>query len=244
MMIVFAQHACAAVLILEGSAPKPPVVATPAPQDEPPLPASPGISLKPVTGPAAATTPAPAIETPAPAIEPSLPAASADLLDNKVANSAEVSVEMIPGQTVSVGSEVSFRVTCKKAGYLVLVDVDATGHLAQIYPNPASLTRTNRPNGNYIKPGGTLTVPLANDPYAGVKYVVSPPNGQAMIVAILSAHPVQILDLPDLPPNTKDKSDVLVFLSKWTIELRIPDDDSKQLRETKWSFNAKSYTIR
>ena len=152
-------------------------------------------------------------------------------------------MEMMPGQTVSVGSRVSFRVTSKKAGYLVLVDVDATGHLTQIYPNTASLVRTSRPNGNYIKPGGTVTIPLATDPYAGgVQYVVTPPNGQAMIVAILSAQPVQILDLPDVPPDISGQSAMLAYLAKWTSELRIPDDSSR-LREARWSFNAKSYTI-
>jgi hypothetical protein len=249
-MMVFAQHAFAAVLILDGSASPPPapppVSSTPdrvAPRDEPlaPVqsgpspPSSPGESriLSPSAVPAAAPPPA----------APLAPrAALTDLGTAKVANSAEVSVEMMPGQTVSVGSRVSFRVTSKKAGYLVLVDVDATGQLTQIYPNTASLTRTSRANGNYIKPGGTLTIPLATDPYAGIQYVVSPPNGQAMIVAILSAQPVQILDLPDVPPDVKDKSEMLVFLAKWTNELRIPDDTS-QLREARWSFNAKSYII-
>jgi hypothetical protein len=253
IMTLFAQHAFTAVLILDGSAPPPspappPAVSAPsaaAPQEElppptpsnPTLPPSPGDSgiPNPGTGPAAVAIP----ET---TIPPSPSTLSADIGTAKVSNSAEVSVEMMPGQTVSVGSQVSFRVTSKKAGYLVLVDVDATGHLTQIYPNTASLTRTNRPNGNYIKPGGTLAIPLATDPYAGVQYVVSPPNGQAMIVAILSAQPVQILDLPDVPPEIKDKSDMLVFLSKWTDKLRIPDDSS-QLRETSWSLNAKTYTI-
>lgn len=149
---------------------------------------------------------------------------------------------MMPGQTVAIGSRVSFRVTSKKAGYLVLVDVDATGHLTQIYPYTASLMKTSRANGNYIKPGGTLTIPLASDPYAGIQYVVSPPNGQAMIVAVLSAQPVQILDLPDVPQEIKDRSEILPYLSKWMNELRIPDGES-QLREAKWSLNAKPYTI-
>jgi len=87
-----------------------------------------------------------------------------------------------------------------------------------------------------------LTIPLATDPYAGIRYVVSPPNGQAMIVAVLSAQPVQILDLPDVPTDIKEKSAMLAYLAKWMNELRIPDDAS-QLREAKWSFNAKSYTI-
>lgn len=251
-MMVFAQHAFAAVLILDGSASPPPapppVTSMPdraAPRDEPLAPVQSGPSLPTSPGesgilsPSAVPTAAP---PPAAPLAPTSPASLTNLGTAKVANSAEVSVEMMPGQTVSVGSRVSFRVTSKKAGYLVLVDVDATGHLTQIYPYAASLARTTRPNGNYIKPGGTLTIPLATDPYAGIQYVVSPPNGQAMIVAILSAQPVQILDLPDVPPDVKDKSEMLVFLAKWTNELRIPDDAS-QLREARWSFNAKPYII-
>jgi uncharacterized protein DUF4384 len=150
---------------------------------------------------------------------------------------------MLPGQTVSVGSTVSFKISSKKPGYLVLVDVDATGHLTQIYPLTTSLTRTNRANANYVKPGSPFTIPLATDPYAGVRYVVSPPNGRAMIVGILSALPVQILDLPDIPADLVDKPDkILSFLSKRAGELRIPDSDN-QLREAHWSFDAKPYVI-
>jgi hypothetical protein len=254
-MMMVAQQAFAAVLILEGapspSAALPPAISAPA-QDEPPAPAQskPSLPTSPTESGILTPAPAPADAAPPAAAAPpavvtvrSSPPAPVDLGTAKVANSAEVSVEMMPGQTVSVGSRVSFRVTSKKAGYLVLVDVDATGHLTQIYPNTASLARTSRPNGNYIKPGGTMTIPLATDPYAGgVQYVVTPPNGQAMIVAILSAQPVQILDLPDVPPDVNGQSAMLAFLSKWTSELRIPDDSS-QLREARWSFNAKSYTI-
>ena len=244
-MTIIAQQVCAAVLILDATtSPSPSVTSVPEkanPQDEPsgsaqsipPMLTSPGI-LNPENDPAVAA--------PAAAMTPS-PAVPSDLDTEKVANPAEVKVEMMPGQTVSVGSRVSFRVTSKKAGYLVLVDVDATGHLTQIYPNTASLVRNTRPNGNYIKPGGKLTIPLASDPYGAVEYVVSPPNGQAMIVAILSAQSVQILDLPDVPPEAKNQSDKLAFLARWTSELRIPDDATNQLREARWSFNAKSYTI-
>jgi hypothetical protein len=244
-MMIVAQQAFAAVLILEGapspSAALPPATLAPA-QDVPPAPAQSTRSPPTENGILTPATAPPAAAPPAAVTAPSSPA-PVDLGTAKVANSAEVSVEMMPGQTVSIGSRVSFRVSSKKAGYLVLVDVDATGHLTQIYPSTAALVRTSRPNGNYIKPGGTLTVPLATDPYAGaVQYVVTPPNGQAMIVAILSAQPVQILDLPDVPPDIKDQLGMLAFLSKWTSELRIPDDSS-QLREARWSFNAKSYTI-
>jgi hypothetical protein len=172
--------------------------------------------------------------SPAPAIDPRQLAAS---------NPAELALEMLPGTVVNVGSFVSFKVTTKKAGYVVLFDVDPTGHLTQIYPNTASLTRTSRANGNYVKAGGKLTIPLAGDPYAGIKYVVSPPSGRAMIIGILSTLPVQILDLPDVPSEMTDQPNlVLSYLLKQTNKLRIPDSDN-HLREDRWSFDAKSYTI-
>jgi hypothetical protein len=245
-IVAFAQQALAAVIILDESAvpsspaPQPTTSSPPKTSEEAPsppqsTPKSP--AEKAILKPADAPTPPATVE-----VTPSLQARPSDLGAVKIANSAEVSVEMMPGQTVSVGSKVSFRVTTKKAGYLVLVDVDVTGHLTQIYPNTAFLLRGTRPNGNYIKPGGTLMIPSPSDPKAGIQYVVSPPTGQAMIVAILSAQPVQMLDLPDVPLDAKEPAEVLAYLSKWTSELRIPDDAS-HLQEARWSFNSKPYRI-
>ena len=248
-IVAFAQQAFAAVIILDESAVPP----SPAPQSTtssparskptseeapvPPqsIPANPAekATLKPTVAPVPSAT----VD-----VTPSLQGRPSDHGTAKIANYAEVSVEMMPGQTVSVGSKVSFRVTSKKAGYLVLVDVDVTGRLTQIYPNTASLLRGTRPNGNYIKPGGTLMIPSPSDPKAGIQYVVSPPTVQAMIVAILSAQPVQMLDLPDVPLDAKETADVLAYLSKWASELRIPDD-ANHLQEARWSFNSKPYRI-
>ncbi len=198
--------------------------------------------LSPASEPAA---PAQQIMT-APPIAPASPIFSPDG-DNagpiKVANPAEISVEMLPGQTVSIGSRVSFRISSKKAGYLVLVDIDANGKLTQIYPNTASLIRVPRPNANYLKPGTPLLIPSAADPYGGVEYVVSPPAGKAMIVAILSEQPVQILDLPDIPEGMRGQAAALNYLTKWTGELRIPESATGRLREARWSFDAKFYAI-
>src|SRR5215475_5400906 len=44
-----------------------------------------------------------------------------------IPNTANVSLQMAPGQSVSVGTKVSFRVTTRKAGYLLLVDIDPGG---------------------------------------------------------------------------------------------------------------------
>src|ERR1700694_2126844 len=124
-----------------------------------------------------------------PIISPSTPPKSVNSanLDTqspiKIANTAELSVEMLPGKSVSIGSQVSFRIKSKKAGYVVLIDIDANGKLTQIFPNVASLTRNFRPNDNYINPGAPLLVPnLASA--EGVAYVVPPPAGNAMVVAM------------------------------------------------------------
>ncbi len=161
----------------------------------------------------------------------------------KIANSAELSVEMTPGGTVSIGSRVSFRITSKKAGYVVLVDVDATGKLRQIYPNFVSPARNPRPNANSIKPGVPLLIPSAADALGGVAYVVSPPVGNAMVVAIWSEQAVQVLDLPDVPVDVTSQNAALDFLAKRANELRIPDARSGRLREANWSFDAKFYAI-
>ena len=249
--------ASAAVLILEGgvpaqstASPSPPAAAPdvpgpaqappdsrlpPAPSTASPSATTPGAPLAPVA--AAPATPAPTATVPPPPSAPALKSAELP------ANPAELSLEMLPSQTVNIGTFVSFKVSSKRAGYLVLIDVDASGHLTQIYPNTASLTRTSSVNANYIRAGSTRTIPLAGDPYASVRYVVSPPNGPAMVVGILSASPVQLLDLPDVPAEMIDRpSSVLAYLSQRTGELRIPDE-SNQLKQARWSFNAKPYVI-
>jgi len=162
----------------------------------------------------------------------------------KLANSAELSVEMIPGGTVSIGSRVSFRITSKKAGYVVLVDVDATGKLRQIYPNALSPARSTRSNANAIKPGVPLLIPSAADALGGVVYMVSPPVGSAMVLAIWSEQAVQLVDLPDIPVEVTGQNEALDYLTKRANELRIPDTRSGRLREANWSFDAKFYAIR
>ena len=182
-----------------------------------------------------------------PIISPSTPpksvnSANLDTQSPIIANTAELSVEMLPGKSVSIGSQVSFRIKSKKAGYVVLIDIDANGKLTQIFPNVASLTRNFRPNANYIKPGAPLLVPnLANA--EGIAYVVSPPAGNAMVVAMWSEQAVQILDLPDIPPEMAGQDEALNYLAKWASQLRIPESTTNRLHEAKWSFDAKTYSI-
>lgn len=238
-----------AVTILDGAplaAPAVPLPAAPVPDSSEPPPPPADKPSSPAPAPPAQSTPK--IETMtvpsiAPAPLPDVPRKGGPA-PVKLANSAELAVEMTPGGTVSIGSRVSFRITSKKAGYIVLVDVDATGKLTQIYPNLVSPARSPRSNVNAIKPGVPLLIPSAADALGGVAYLVSPPVGSAMVIAIWSEQAVQSLDLPDIPIDVKSQADALDYLTKRAGELRIPDARSGRLREANWSFDAKFYAIR
>jgi hypothetical protein len=211
----------------------------------------------------AAPPPAPATLTPAPASPPAshaaLPPTPTDIAPRlspaelqalsksiKVANPAELSIEILPGLDIVVDSQVSFRIFTKKPGYLILVDVDPTGKLTQIYPNPLSLLSagTVRATSNFVRPGKPLQIPNQNASLAGFEFVAKPPLGTAMVVAILSDLPVQIIDLPDLPTGLAGQTSAVDHLAKLANDLRIPKERDGRLQVARWSFDAKFYSIR
>jgi uncharacterized protein DUF4384 len=165
----------------------------------------------------------------------------------KIPNTAGLAMQILPGPDIAVGSQVSFQISSKKAGYLILVDVDATGKLAQIYPNPMSLTGAGgvRENSNFLRPGKPFRIPERTSLYSGFEFIASPPSGTAMVVAILSDRPVQRIDLPDVPVSLLGRASAVEYLAKLANELRIPDASGNgRLEEARWSFDAKFYAIR
>jgi hypothetical protein len=236
--------------LLEAPAPTlPPLVAPPSSNPTPlvaapppvPAPTPPAAVLAPPAAPAAPTRIA------VPSAAPPEPLDFGALQSNiKVANSAEVSIDILPGPDITVGSHVSFRISTKKPGYLILVDVDSTGKLTQIYPNSISLMANSaaRQNANYVRPGKPVQIPNPADPYAGFEFVASAPFGTAMVVAILSDRPVHLVDLPDIPTSMTGQASAVAFLTKLASDLRIPEGDGGRLQEARWSFDAKFYAIR
>jgi hypothetical protein len=164
----------------------------------------------------------------------------------RIENSAGVTLDIHPGPEVQVGGKVTFRVAAKKPGYLILVDVDAAGRVTQIFPNRASLLKIgSRENLNLIKPGRAMTIPEAGNAYAGFEFVVAPPTGTAMVVAILSDRPVQMLDLPDVPAEVAGQPEALNYISDAARNLRIASaQESRGLLEARWSFDAKLYVVK
>ncbi len=165
----------------------------------------------------------------------------------KIPNAAGLSMQILPGPDIVAGSQVSFQISSKKAGYLILVDVDATGKLVQIYPNPMSLMAPSgvREQSNYLRPGKALQIPDRQSPYSGFEFVASPPTGTAMVIALLSDRPVQLVDLPDVPGSLLGNASAVDYLTKLANELRIPNAaGNDRLDEAHWSFDVKFYAIR
>jgi hypothetical protein len=159
-------------------------------------------------------------------------------------NTAGVSLRMSPGQSVSVGTKVSFRVTAKKSGYLLLVDIDANGNMSQIFPSPEILAQSQEAATNLIKPGEELLIPNSAAKQRGFEYVISPPTGEATIVAILSDRRIQIIDLPDKVQEPRSEAGTISSLTRWTSGLRVPDPGTGKLQPSNWSFDIKQYSIR
>jgi Domain of unknown function (DUF4384) len=167
--------------------------------------------------------------------------------ETKIPNTAGLSLRILPGADIAIGTEVSFQVSSQKAGYLILIDVDASGKLVQIYPTPMSLLAPGgaRENSNYLRHGKGLQIPDRQNPYSGFELIASPPAGTAMVVALLSERPVQLVDLPDVPSSLLGSNSMADYLIKIANELRIPNrTGNDQLQEAHWSFDVKFYVIR
>jgi hypothetical protein len=162
-----------------------------------------------------------------------------------IANDADVTLQILPGPEFKVGSKISFSVKSKRPGYLILVDIDATGKVTQIYPNPISLlhARGLRERSNFLKPGRPLRIPDPENAYSGFEFVATPSGGPAMVVAMLSERPVQLIDLPDLPESVTDQKAALTYLANLAADLRVPERENGALLSTTWSFDASAYAV-
>ncbi|PDT18701.1 peptidase C14 [Rhizobium sp. J15] len=160
-------------------------------------------------------------------------------------NEAGVAVDVLPGTSVSIGDKVAMRVSTKKPGYLILVDIDAAGKLTQLYPNKRSMgLKPNAKGGdNRLDPARPVVVPDARNPYIGFEYQVEGPAGVGMVVAILSDKPIEVLDLPDVPTPLVGQRAAFNYVYDLARSLRIVGDDETGA-QGKWSFDSKFYRIR
>jgi len=167
-------------------------------------------------------------------------------------NAAGVSIEILPKEQMEIGSKVLFKVTTQKPGYLILLDVDARGRITQIYPNLYSMSNSGNatmliPAGatdssNLLKPGKPVFIPDMNNPLARFEYVVEPPSGEGVIVALLSPKPAHMVDIPDVPADQLDAADEVRHVYTAAKSLRLAEPNAV-LADPQWSFEAKVYKI-
>jgi hypothetical protein len=131
-------------------------------------------------------------------------------------NPAGVVVSFVQGPQVRVGQKVQIRVTAREAGYLMLLDVLPDGSITQIYPNRASLRSPTgtRLSSVRLDPRRPLVVPDPANPYAGFEYVVDPPAGDGILVAVLSDKPMNWLSEPETPRTFSTRADALGFVAR------------------------------
>jgi len=167
-------------------------------------------------------------------------------------NAANVSIEILPKEHMEIGSKVLFKVTTQKSGYLILLDVDARGRVTQIYPNLYSMSNPGNatmliPAGatesaNLMKPGKPVLIPDMGNPLARFEYVVEPPSGQGVIIALLSQKPAHMVDIPDVPQDQLDPTDEVRHVYNAAKALRLAEGNAR-LADPQWSFEAKVYKI-
>jgi hypothetical protein len=166
--------------------------------------------------------------------------------DAKTNNSAGLHIEVLPETAVQIGAKMSFRIAARKAGFLVLIDVDSEGKPTQIYPNMLSIAASKGidTKANFITPQIPVTVP-ATDAKENYEFIASPPVGVGMIVAILSDKPLQIVDLPDVPATLAGQSQAADFVRETARALKIVSVDvNGQIKAPKWSIATAFYGIR
>jgi hypothetical protein len=161
-------------------------------------------------------------------------------------NAAGVTIDILPADQFAIGAKVGFRVTVKKPGYLILVDVDSTGKVTQRFPNLYSMAipAGASENANLVEAGKTVAIPNLANPFAHFEYVAEAPAGPGLIVALLSPKPVHVVDLPDVPRDLLGTKAAAGFLCDAARTLRIAGrDGGAPLADPEWSFAFKSYSI-
>ncbi len=128
------------------------------------------------------------------AFSPLFASVSKDLLVRQaeqlvVQDEHDVELDIEPGPSLMVGETIDIVVRSRRDGHLVLLDVDASGSMVQIFPN-----RFSEQNGvsDRIRAGETLRVPGAD---GGFQFSVTPPLGEGRLMAVVAEQSLQLTDL-------------------------------------------------
>ncbi len=184
-------------------------------------------------------------EPEAPPVVPPIPSTPGVML--RTTNPAGVHVDLVPGADLPVGTDVVFKVATEKPGYLILVDINADKQATQIYPNVMSLAQTQakKAGTNLLKPGTPVEIPDAKNPLARFVFRTEPPLGSGVIIAILSDQPVQLIDLPELPPDLPSSQAYVDAIDQSLRKLLVAQAGKPgKFDQGTWSLSAVEYSIK
>jgi uncharacterized caspase-like protein len=167
------------------------------------------------------------------------PPALADVATDAFAhdNELDVSLELLPDTTVSVGDTVRFRVTSPRDGYLTLLDINAAGELVQLFPNDFADTAGK---DNHIDAGVPLTIP---DAYYGFELRANEPLGRGTLLAIVTEDDADLTDLLSQHRGIKVVGQPVEYLLDIAERLRKTWREDRFNRALRWSLAELKYEI-
>ncbi|WP_298959405.1 caspase family protein [uncultured Roseibium sp.] len=153
-------------------------------------------------------------------------------------NSAEIRVDILPGNTHRIGDEVQFRLTSGLDGYLTLLDITAEEELVLLFP-----TDEDRQAGKTgrIRAGSVLTVP---DPTYGFVFEAQAPAGTGRLLAIVTEDPVELEDLLREHGELEPISGKMIFLKELSARLNQPWTRDASNRSVRWASGYEDYQIK
>jgi secreted trypsin-like serine protease len=165
---------------------------------------------------------------------------TADMADDVLSheNEAGLRLEVLPSTEVRLGDVVVFRVTSRRDGYLLVLDVNADQELVQLFPNEFS---DRQGKGSAIAAGRPITIP---DPSYGFEgFEASEPTGPGVLFAIVAEDPISLDDLTEANKGLDIVYDSRAYLLKLAQRLRETWADRTGNREAEWSMTQVEYTI-
>ncbi len=130
----------------------------------------------------------------------------------KLENSAGLTLDIIPGGKLSRArkSASASRPGSRAISFSsISMPLENSGRYFRM---PTRRRRAERTQPIW-SPGQPLTIPQLGTAYASFEFIAEPPAGVAMVVALLSDKPVQIVDLPDAPPPAFAPNDSLKYVA-------------------------------
>ena len=160
-------------------------------------------------------------------------------------NAAGLALKVAPPGVIPLGSGLKFVVSTRKRGYLILMTVDPTGDVRQIFP---AIPADGLPVGatdetNALKPGRPMIVPDAGNALGRFELVASMP-GACAVIALLSPVPVQLVSLSEVSSASPYVRKVVDGVFEMVKSLRIaPRNERAALAAPKWSMLAEIYQV-